>query len=199
MRRNNLRGRILACALVAVVTLAAGCSTDDDIGGFSVSCLTFIPAEVPTTGEVTSVWGLESTCSQTEVELVVTGVDDIWSASFEVDYPEELMGFAAVQTGDSFLREDGADVSFIVQENPPGSGLLEIGISRVDTLVNKGISPTEDNPLLIRLVFIRFASGGTGEFLIQDAKLKKVENVGDLESDFDPPIVFSGGTFAIES
>jgi hypothetical protein len=190
-------GRVLT-VLAAAVLLAAlsGCSTDDDVGGLVPSCITFIPVKDPTPGEVTSVWGSESTCERAEVELVVSGVDNIWSAEFEVHYPVGISQFAAVDAGDSFLLEGIG--TLLVEAQEITAGVIEIGVSRVDSQNNIGVTPTT-NTLLVRLFFERFTSSGSGDVTLVDANLTKVENLGDAPTPFAPAIEFSGGEIFIEN
>jgi hypothetical protein len=190
-------GRVLVVLVLAVVLVAsAGCETDDSVGGLTPSCITFIPVKDPTAGEVTSVWGSESTCERVEVELVVSGVDDIWSAEFEVHYPVGIAQFVSVQAGDSFLLEGTS--TLLVEAQEITAGLVEIGVSRVDSQNNIGVTPTT-NTLLARLVFFRITSSGAGDVTLQDANLTKVENLGDPPTPFDPAIEFSAGEIFIEN
>jgi hypothetical protein len=190
---TRIPATLAVCVLLAV---APGCNDDSGSSGLTASCITFIPAQGATPGEVTSVWGSESTCDTVEVELEVSGVDDIWSAEFEVVYPVSVSQFLALSTGDSFLLEGTDTLVLEAQEIVPGR--VEIGVSRVDSSSLVGVTPT-DNTHLCRLIFRRFASGGGGDVTLEDANLSRVVNLGDPPTPFDPAIVFSGGTFFIEN
>jgi len=189
---------LIGLGLAALLMFGAGCSTDDDVGGFQVSCLTFLATKAPIDGEVTSVWGSESTCDTAEVELVIPGgVDNVWGASFHVTYDDSLAVFAGMSAGDSFLTQDG-NLLLLDQEDDQ-NGKVVIGVTRTDSLNNVGVAPLVDNPLIVRLFFFRIASGGSGPVGIVNADLWKVENLGDPPTKFSPQIVFSGGQFDIEN
>lgn len=183
-------------ALAVLLAASAGCQTNDSVGGLTPSCITFIPVKDSTPGEVTSVWGSESTCETAEVELVVSGVSDIWSAEFEVHYPVGISQFFKVDAADSFLVEGTS--TLLVEAQEITAGVVEIGVSRVDSQNNVGVTPTT-NTLLARLVFFRIASGGSGDVTLEDANLTKVENLGDPPTPFAPAIAFSAGEIFIEN
>jgi hypothetical protein len=101
---SRRRRILLGLGLGVLLTVAAGCSTDENVGGFQPSCLTFLATKAPINEEVTSVWGSESTCDTAEVELVIPGgVDKVWGASFHVTYDNSLTVFAGMSTTDSFF------------------------------------------------------------------------------------------------
>jgi hypothetical protein len=190
-------GRALAAlALTVSLAVSTGCHTADSVGGLTPSCIRFVPAKDPTSGEVTAREGAGSTCGTAEVELVVSGVDAIWSAEFEVRFP---LGITRVfnDTGDSFLR-DGTS-TLLVQATEITPGLLEIGVSRVDSENNAGVTPTADDMVLIRLFFTDVLSNGDGPMTLEDANLTQVVNPGDIPTPFVPAIEFSGGEFVIEN
>jgi hypothetical protein len=196
-RRRENGARVLATlAVCALLAVSPGCNDDSGSSGLVASCIRFDREKPPTSGEVTSVWGSESTCDTVEVELVVSGVADIWSAEFEVVYPVGISQYAGLSVGDSFLLEGTDTLFFEGDEIVPGR--VEIGVSRVDSSSIVGVTPT-DNTLLCRLIFRRITSGGGGEVTLEDANLTKVENLGYQPTPFDPAIEFSGGTFFIEN
>lgn len=190
-------GRALAALAVAVLlATSSGCETDDSVGGLQPSCLTFISVKDPTPGEVTSVWGSESTCTFMEVELVVSGVSDIWSAQFEVHYPAGISDFAALDLSDSFLLEGATNLLRNVSQID--AGLVEIGITRDASENIAGVTPDPDgNTVLARLIFQRFTSSGEGDMTLEDATLSTVANPGDQPTEISVP--FSGGEFFIEN
>jgi len=197
-RESSHRRALQGLGLVALLLLGAGCSTDENAGGFQQSCLTFLATKGPIDGEVTSVWGSESTCETAEVELVIPGgVDHVWGASFDVMYDNTLAVFAGMSAGDSFLTQDG-NFLFLEQEDDQ-NGKVVIGITRTDSANNVGVAPLVDNSLIIRLFFFRIATGGDAPFELVNGHLWKVENPGDQPTKIDPPILFSGGEFFIEN
>jgi len=193
-RLLTTRGRALAVLAVAVLLAASsGCETDDSVGGLQPSCITLIPVKDPTPGEVTSVWGSESTCDVVEVELEVSGVSDIWSVQFEVVYPDGIAQILSPNADDSFLSEGGVDLFGEFDEIVAGTA--EIGLTRVGA-ANVGITPSTNNHL-IRLRFLRLASSGSGPVTFQDATLSTKANPGDQPTEISVP--FSGGEFFIEN
>jgi hypothetical protein len=129
-----------------------------------------------------------------EVELVVTGIADVWSTSFEVDYPSGIAFVVqAVDLSDSFL---GADALFTILEDPLGH--VEIGVTRVDTGSNIGVTPTPGNDVLVRMAFVRFASGGSGDVIFGNANLSQRSTaIPGTPIPVDPPVPFINGMLTI--
>ena len=82
-----------ATVVLLLLIVSFGCETDPNLGGLVQTCITFVPLAPPADGVVAPLSSDTSDCAVAEVELVVTGVDDIWSAHFEVDYPS---GFSQI-------------------------------------------------------------------------------------------------------
>jgi len=200
--KRPLQPARLTLGLAGLVLLAfgAGCSTGDDAGGFQQSCLTFLATKAPIDGEVTSVWGSESTCDVAEVELVIPGgvdVQNVWAASFDVTYDNSLAVFWKISATDSFLTQDGNPL--LLNQGDDQNGKVVFGVTRTDSTNNIGVAPLVASTLIARLFFIRIATGGDAPIEVVNADLWKVENPGDPPTKIDPPIVFSGGEFFIEN
>jgi len=179
---------------IFMLAVIPACSTDDPVGGLQPVCITFVPDADPTLGEVAPVWSDTSDCAVAEVELVVTGVTDVWSTSFEVDYPSGIAFVVqAVDLSDSFL---GADALFTILEDPLGH--VEIGVTRVDTGTNIGVTPTPGNDVLVRMAFVRFASGGSGDVIFGNANLSQRSTaIPGTPIPVDPPVPFIDGMLTI--
>jgi len=171
-----------------------GCSTDDS-GGLDDSCLAFVPSQQRTDGEVTAVLAADSSCDLAILELVVTGVSDVWSVQFELDYPIALSQFAFIDTASSFLVDDGTPPLFHAEDNPLGH--LVVGVSRQNTGSNTGVTPTEDDNVLVRLGFVRFANSGEGLLMFMNPSLSTLTVAGEQPTELLVP--FHAGSFVIEN
>ena len=185
-------------AVVATILLLAvicGCETDPNLGGLVQSCIVFVPLGPPADGVVAPLSSDTSDCAVAEVELVVTGIDDIWSTSFEVDYPSGIsqIFFDVVDVSDSFL---GSDAVVVIQEDPLGH--VEIGVTRVDTGNNIGVTPTPGNDVLARIAFLRFSSSGSGDVIFSNANLSQRSSPDPgTPIPVDPPVPFVNGILSI--
>jgi hypothetical protein len=190
--------------LCALVLCGTGCETDP-ASGFQINCLELVNNDIPATGEVSLVWGADSTCDLLELEVYVTDVEDIWSVSFTLDYPDALVQYAGVSFGDSLLREDGNDVlpPVVDPQFEGGQASLVVGFTRTNSDVNAGIDAATSTPeqpdasLLLRLLFVRAATAGEGPLEFRNAVIEQVANPGELPVDADPPIDFNGDAFRI--
>ena len=187
--------RVLALSgLMLLLAPGWGCEDDTDLG-LGVSCITFVPDAVPTDGEVVARLGAESSCDVVVVELVVTGVPDVFAASFEIDFPQEFSAISVnLDVADSFL---GPDLIQELQEISPG--VVEGGVSRVGVKMG-GVTPDENNNLLFKVGFLRFASSGSGALSFNDANLQIVEQDPGQDPEVanaDPVIPFRGGTLMV--
>jgi len=123
---------------------------------------------------------------------MVSGIDDIWGASFEVRFPDGIAQFASLDLNDSFLAEGASNLIISSGEIEPG--LWEIGFSRDASDTPVGVTPGA-NTQLARLIFFRIATAGDGPVTIEDASLFILANPGDPPTELVVP--FSGGEFDI--
>ncbi len=181
------RGLALS-GLLLLLVLGSGCEDDSDLG-LGVSCITFVPDAVPTAGEVVARLAANSSCDIAVVELVVTGVADVFGASFEIEYPNQMALLAQdLDVTESFLGDDAIQV---LEEISPGIG--EAGVTRVDTN-SGGVTPDDTNNILVKMAFLRFVSSGSGALHLNDANLilAGTPPVGAV-----PAVPFRGGTLMI--
>ncbi len=191
MTHAKWRRPLALSGLVLLLALCGGCEDDEGLG-LDASCVAFIPDSVPTPGEVVAQVGEDSSCEIVIIELIVTGVDDIWGASFEPIYPGGTVLISQdIDLEGSFLGEDAFQE--LVEISP---GVAEAGITRVDNTVNTGVTPDDDN-LLARFAFLRIAASGSGPLTFEDADLSIRAGPGEPVTDPIIPIVFRGGTLSI--
>jgi len=187
-----------ALLLLALLCAAAGCSPNDNLGGLVPTCISFTPATTPTAGEVVAVSSDLSDCDTAVIELAVSGVDNLWGISFEMDYPSGISQvFPFVDVSTSVLG-DQAKLIFFLDEDPLGH--IEVGVSRNNLYFDQGLpmADLDTNPVVLRLGFQRFATGGSGdaEFTMGTTSLS-FRQAGQ-EPTFDDTIPFSGGSLFIQ-
>ncbi len=188
--RQWRRGLALS-GLLLLLILAWGCEDDSDLG-LGLSCITFVPNAVPTDGEVVAQRSADSGCDVVVVELVVTGVADVFAASFEIDFPDEFTLISQdLDVTDSFL---GENLFQELQEVSPGTAVG--GVTRVDSN-NGGVTPDDTNNILLKVAFLRFVNSGSGALSFNDANLEIVANPGDPPVAAVPAVPFRGGTLMI--
>jgi hypothetical protein len=134
------------------------------------------------------------------VDFVVTGVTDVWSVYFEIDYPSGFSQILPTQdlseaVSNSFL---GSDAVVVIEEEPLGHA--EVAVTRLDTAHDRGATPTDTDNVLLRLGFARFATGGQGAVGFSDANLS-LRPPPDPDpvppAPADPPVPFVDGTLVI--
>ena len=198
--RRTWRAITLALALVLVVS----CSSDDEVGGFTQSCLNFTPVKQPTAGEVVPIAVLDAnnpSCNEQCVELCielhytrtgVTGEHKVWSASFEFDYPADIIDITSANNLNSFLTP-----SLDVVATEPVPGHVEIGLTLDGSQTAVGVVPPASNTLLMTLSFQITQPSGAGALQFSNANLTFRDVAGASPAPFDPPVPFSGGLFSI--
>lgn len=204
MSIHRPRGAWRAVALTLGLALIVSCSSDDNVGGFTQSCLNFTPVKQPTAGEVVPVAVIDANnpacndaCVELCVELHYTGtgaVDEhkVWSASFEFDYPAGIIAITSANNVGSFLTP-----ALSVVATEPVEGHVEVGLSLDGSQTDVGIAPPEANTLLMTLSFQITQPSGLGTLQFSDANLTFRDAPGAPLAPFDPPVPFSGGIFAI--
>jgi hypothetical protein len=139
------------------------------------------------------------------VDLIVSGIDDVWSAQFEIVHPN-LIQQLFIDTQPSFLTSDGniPIVTLQVVEPPPDevptNVRSEAGITRTDDGSNIGIDATDpDMNLLAQILFVRLGTAGAGELLFEDANLSQRSSPDPGEPvPLNPPVPFRGGTLVVD-
>ena len=190
-------------ALVFVLGLATGCESDEP-AGLSPVCIEFVSDLEPVSGEVVAVRNEGSVCDTAVVDLIVSGIDDVWSAQFEIVHPD-LISQVFVDVADSFLTSDGNTPIVTVQivEPPPDQTpttiRIEVGITRTDNGSNIGIDATDpDQNLLARIFFVRSGLAGAGELLFEDANLNQRSSpIPGEPVPVNPPVPFRGGSLVV--
>jgi hypothetical protein len=188
----------LAAVVLAVAVLAGfapACSSDDGGGGTNtIACLQYESSGVPGALTVTTpdVAPNDNQCNFLYVDLMVNGVQDLFAANFVVTYPNNVVGFSAADGLGSVLADDNTAVQVIPRVT--NAGEVTIAITRLGA--ETGIDVLDDGvgKLLIRLVFIRAASSGSGNLEFTTGELL---NSGDPEPDEIPNSVWTGGTIGI--
>ncbi len=183
-------------ALSLPVSAAPGCGG----GGTPAAaprCATFTPAAMPAAGTVTTESDLSSTCDIVKLNVMVTGVDNVWSAGFKVRYPSNLLTFLDADDTNSILGKDGTPLDTLLVLPPipvPGTDFSEVtvGITRSSSTapgVNIGATPE----LLIQLLFSRGSGTGSGSITYLNEKLEDAQSPPQTI----PGIVWSGGTVIV--
>ena len=146
---------MFAVALLGVLP-SAGCGSS---GGGAVMTptitLMYVPASAAGLATVTTASGAGSTDSIAVVEIYVTGVLDVLTASFTLNFDTASVAFLDFDVAGSHLGSDGATIQPIVQQTQTGE--LTVGLTR---LAATGID-FNATQLLIRIRFVRAASSGT--------------------------------------
>jgi hypothetical protein len=190
-----MRNALTALVLLGALLWATGCSTDENSAGLAPNCISFVPDigdDPPPSGEVTALFGPDSTCNTLDLQLVVSGVDDIFSAQFEIVYPTGIAQVFQVDLNGSFLFEDGVTplLNFDVV-----NGRAEIGFTRQDTN-NGGVTPPVDNTLLAVVRFARIATTSSGTLSFEDATLSVLPDPAGPPVEVTVP--FNGGVIAVD-
>ncbi len=178
---NNLS----AVATIAIMLLLVpGCS--DDSSPISTElCIEFDGAQAPAPGTVSSRLGEDSVCEEAVVEIVATGLSDVFGIATTVEYDPEVAAYSGRSTIGSAL---GTDLLVDIEEDPLGT--LTIGVTRVST-TGVDITGTE---VLIELFFEIWA-------LNPDSGPMTLENNCLLDSGTPPEpiagVTCSGGTLAV--
>jgi hypothetical protein len=187
-----IRNCPLLVAMLAVAVLSvfpsAGCGSSGG-GGVVTPALTLTYAPVAGTGltTVTTASGAGSTVNIAVVEVFVTGVLDVLTASFTLNFDPASVAFLDFDTVGSHLGSDGTTIQPIVQQTQ--SGELTVGLTR---LAATGID-FNGTQLLIRIRFARAASSGTSTLVFGN---------NDLLDSMAPPqsitgVQWFGGSFQI--
>jgi hypothetical protein len=183
--RSSRNRSIIASAVAAIVAVTlAGC-------GGSPTAPAIVLTYVPLLGSgpaVTTAAGNGSSDSIAVVEINVTDVPDVLSASFTLEFDAAAVTFLDFDTTGSHLGSDGTTVQPIVQQTQ--AGRLTVGLTR---LAVNGID-FDGTGLLLRVRFARSADSGTSALAFSN---------NDLLGDTAPPqsipgVRWFGGSFRID-
>lgn len=158
--RPNAHAVITIAAALLTGAFVVACSSGGGDNGNPIGpapgapCLSLAP-EVGGPGTVSLASGASSTCSSLEIEVVVAGVNDLYTASFNLAFDPSVVTYKGSSAAGSVLGADGTTVS--LQENPSTGSVVSLGVTRVGS--TKGVDVSTSG----RLVTLRFdASGGAG-------------------------------------
>jgi len=186
--------------LLAVLCAVAGCSPKDNLGGLNPTCIYF-NAGTPAAVEVVAVVSDLSDCNTAVIELVVTGVDNLWGVSFELDYPSGISQVFPIDVTTSVLGAE-PELIYNLEEDPLGH--IEVGVSRSNVFFDRGVpmADLDANPVLLRLGFRQLTTGGSGNvtFTMGTTSLsfREPPDPDPQEVTFDDTIPFTGGSLFIQ-
>ena len=153
IRRNRLS---LAFAVVALLAVAlSGCGSSGGGGLITPTItLTYVPEPGMGLATVTTTSGTASTASVAVVEVYVTDVLDVLTASFTLDFDTASVAFLDFDVAGSHLGSDGTMIQPIVQLTQAGQ--LTVGLTRLGAI---GID-FNGRQFLIRIRFARVTASG---------------------------------------
>lgn len=177
--------------IAVVLAVSIGCGGGG--GGDSVTppavCVEFTAADAPATGLVTARSATQSTCELLVLDVLVTDVNDLYAAEFDVNFNSNVVRYDGHIGTSSFLGSDGATVE-IIGPSSDTTGSFTLGITRVN--VNDGMDFTTTQTL-VQLRFRAAADSGSGAITFQNGAL-----FGSEEPPVEKPgLTWSGGTASI--
>lgn len=182
----------LTLALVLALTVAsAGCGGGggDGTGGvtggprFAASFTSDNPS--PTPGQVSVIQSAQSNDLLT-LEVHVTGIDDVFGASFEVGYDPNVVSFVRFAAG-TVLESGGNQPNYTVSS--PRQGTVIVGASRIGNVNGVDIGSSQ---ALIRLTF-RGDAAGQSTLQLRNGELLD----GQLSPQPIVPVDWSGGSISV--
>jgi len=182
---RNVTFAMLALALGSML-VSAGCKSSDAIASSSTR-FTYAPAGGPSPS-VTTALAAASTASVAEIEIRITDVLDVLSASFSLDFDTATVAFLDFDAAGSHLASDGTMIQPVVQLTQ--ADRLTVGITRL------GASGIDFNgsQFLIKIRFLRVTSSGTSPLTFGNNEL--------LDSMTPPQTIVGvqwfGGTFQVD-
>lgn len=180
-------------ALVAVLSVAVGCGGGGGVGVTPPALCIGFAADVPGTPAASTVvakQGLGTTCGQVEVLVRLTGVNDVFTVSFDVAFNPLKVAYEGYSIAGSELSSDGASLQVL---ETPGTGSVSLGVSRVNPATGLNITGTGT---VIKLLFSAVSNSvpDTASFAFSSTQVlgsetPPVEKTG---------ISWSGGQFVID-
>lgn len=184
IQRNRLILAFVFAAMLAVPLTGCGSSGG---GGVMVPTIMLTYAPAPGTGpaRVTTVYGAGSTAVTAVVEIHVTGVLDVLTASFKLNFDPVSVAFLDFDVVGSHLVSDGAAIQPVVQQTQAGQ--LTVGLTRLSAT---GID-FNGTQLLMRIRFVRVATSGTSALTFGNNSL--LDSMAPPQS--IPGVQWFGGSF----
>jgi hypothetical protein len=186
---HRIPGRQLPASLVLLAALALSCSGGSDGGtGLASPCLGFSPAGSAGPSTVTTREAAGSNCDVAILEIVATDVDDLFTASFTVQFDPAIVRYDGLGISDSILASDGAQVEALEQEQ---TGQVTVGVSRVATSSGIDVVATQ---VILSISFRRAAPGGATSLDYSNTNLLGSETPPQVK----PGIQWVGGSLMIQ-
>lgn len=154
----------IAVGFAALVALPSGCGSSDS--PTTSICMSFDGDAGAAGSEVRMQDTAGSTCQVAEIEILVSDVNGLYGAAFDLAYQSPRARFRTVDTSTSVLGRDGAQL--FVQTTDTGSRIV-VGISRTGTAAAIDVAGTE---VLARIVFERASpNAATSDLTFLNANL----------------------------
>lgn len=182
MRLNHI---VALGTVIALATVACGGGSDDAVVPMAGE-LGFTPDSPPATRAVTLALSGGSTGDQAVIDVQLTDVTSVHTASFTLSYDSSVVRYFDFDTTDSNLDSDGIQIQAIVHENMPGT--LTVGLTRLGAT---GIEFSGTRSL-IELRFSRLADAGASPLDFTNTDL-----LGGAPPQPISNIVWFGGSFQI--
>lgn len=171
-------------AVMAVTLLAPGCGGGGG-GSDAVPCtsLSFDRAlQSPANGDV-YLDESNSTCSTVDVAVVVSNLNGIFTASFDVAYPPGLLQYSSYTLGPLMLKGAPVNAPLVIVTESAGS--VQVTVTRFSP------DPDVDAVGSEAMIYLRFARVGPGAGII-DFDTGVASSVGEVILDQSSPPVESG-------
>ncbi len=161
---------MLRCLALGMGVLIGGSLSPGCGGGGGVVtptvCIAFAPGSAPAPGTIVAAQTSTGACDLVSIDLLVTGVTDIFAASFTVDYDQSIASYDRVSTSGSLLASDGRTVEVLEDRR---SGHVTIGLTRRGATTGIDAAGTA---LLVRLFFLKAGTAaGSGSLGFSNTKL----------------------------
>ncbi len=165
----------------------AGCSGSSDEGVVTQTCIDFLGSGSQTAGTVVAVQAAGSNCSVVAVDLIVTGVTDVFAAAFTVNFNPAVASFDGLNQSGSLLAGGGVQVDVLVDADTPGQ--VDVGMTR---RAASGVDVAGSSKL-VTLLF-RIVDPGSTSLTFSDPRLTGSETPPAVKSG----VQWSGGTLSVD-
>ena len=182
MTRSRLAGIPALLTILALTFFSPSCNNCDNC------CIRFSSATPPAPGAVACVEGAGATCELLAVDLIISDIDDIFTAEFTIIFDPAVAHYEGMSSEGSILESDGTQLTKLENHQP---GEITIIISRLGAAFG-GIDAVGEQ-FLARMYFSKVADNGSTTMLFNTARL--------FNSQFPPEIIpdveWAGGTLLI--